>query len=54
MFGKENGSQKLESTSYWTSVCSTISVVAFLVCQSQSSEASGNWEILLQFCLDNK
>jgi hypothetical protein len=54
MFGKENGSQKFESTSFWTNVRSTISVVAFLVCQSQSSETSGNWKISLQICLKDK
>jgi hypothetical protein len=54
MFGKENGSQKLENDVVFRPVCTTTSLMALLVCQIQLTETSGNWKILLQFCLKDK
>jgi hypothetical protein len=54
MFGKENGSQKLENAIVFRPVCTTTSLMAFLMCLIQLLETSGNWKILLQICLKDK
>lgn len=41
-----------EQCSVWSHT--TTSSVACLMCQSQSSETSGNWEILLLICLKDE
>jgi hypothetical protein len=42
MSGRANGSPKLENTAL---------LMPFLMCQSQLSQTSENWEILHQICL---
>jgi hypothetical protein len=54
MFRMENGSQKLANAVVFRPMCTSTSLMAFLICQIQSLETSGNWKILLKFVLQER